>query len=188
MNLISFFLAAITASSAFLTCCDQKQNTSSQSEISQVTSKMPLVNVSSIEEVLKIKDSLISFRAGYCEGFPSEVLQNPRVVEISMSFCNIPVVPDSISNLHELRSLIINHSGVQYIPESITRLKKLRFLSLIGNELDSIPEWICRFDTMQMINFRMNNIRHIPDCVKKKDTKTWLLLVSDKSGKDLRDW
>ena len=69
-------------------------------------------------------------------------MENGKIISLGINFKEIPILPDCLGELTNLRLLSLSGLGLNSIPESIGNLIKLEGLYLDSNNLEKIPESI----------------------------------------------
>ncbi len=71
-------------------------------------------------------------------------------------------LPKEITNLNNLKSLILKHNNIKSLPESFMDLKNLQKLDLSGNKFDSFPHPVLSLCLLSFLHLGGNQLRHIP--------------------------
>ena len=90
----------------------------------------------------------------------------------------IDSLPDSIGNLKNLKTLVVNNTELSSLPYSIGNLKNLQTLDVSDNKLSSLPDSIGNLKHLQKLNLSDNELTSLPNSIGNlKHLKT--LDVSD---------
>lgn len=95
--------------------------------------------------------------------FPEELQRltaNLRTVDLSMN--KIEVLPASIGNFLQMKSLTLNSNKLTSIPAEIGKLKKLETLMLNGNHLQTLPATIGQLKALRTLSLAGNQFREFP--------------------------
>ena len=90
----------------------------------------------------------------------ADILKSP-VLDLSTSF--LTSLPESISNLKELKKLYLQDNNLTQLPESIGNLSKLQVLFLDSNPLTHLPESIGNLQELRHLNLANTNLTHLPE-------------------------
>lgn len=94
---------------------------------------------------------------------PESVLKCTTLKHLELSYSNITVIPDTISNLKNLDTLILNKNKITNISPNLQKLNKLKTLVLSYNKLKEIPEWIGNMQSLEEIGLNGNReIKRVP--------------------------
>ena len=99
--------------------------------------------------------------------------ENSRIVYLYLN--RLEIVPESIKNLTELRSLSLFDMSLKSVPTSVKHLKQLRELNLSNNRLKKLPEWIANLHELQQIDLYNNPLEIFPN---------WLMKFSEQNYTD----
>ncbi|SHE98612.1 Leucine-rich repeat (LRR) protein [Arenibacter palladensis] len=83
-------------------------------------------------------------------------VENGRIVKISIASKNIMVLPSSIGDLTQLRSLSFDTTNLTTLPAEIGKLQSLESLNLGWNEFEEIPEEIGQLTNLKELYLEFN--------------------------------
>jgi Leucine-rich repeat (LRR) protein len=88
-----------------------------------------------------------------------------RTQQESLDLTNqgIKELPDSIGNLHHLRSLSLCCNELTELPESIGNLIHLTALNLSGNKFTDLPDSICKLINLTALDLCYSQLTELPD-------------------------
>lgn len=116
---------------------------------------------------------------------PAEITVFDKLEEIEISgnkFLNYEDVFSVLSNLPNLRILVLNNSNIKVIPHNIGKLKRLNALSLVGNNIRELPIEIGNLKELKYISLRNNKkLYDLPVSINKLECLEFL----DVSGSGL---
>ncbi|KAM6973177.1 leucine-rich repeat-containing protein 57 [Aplochiton taeniatus] len=95
--------------------------------------------------------------------FPEELQRltgNLRTVDLSNN--KIEVLPPSIGNFLQMKSLTLNSNKLTSLPCEISKLKKLETLLLNGNQLKQLPATIGQLKALRTLSLSGNRFREFP--------------------------
>lgn len=95
--------------------------------------------------------------------FPEELQRltaNLRTVDLSGN--KIEVLPASIGNFLQMKSLTLNSNRLTGLPSEIGKLKKLETLSLTGNRIQQLPSTVGQLKALRTLNLAGNQISEFP--------------------------
>lgn len=95
--------------------------------------------------------------------FPEELQRltgNLRTVDLSNN--KIEVLPASIGNFLQMKSLTLNCNRLTSLPCEIGKLKKLETLLLNGNQLQQLPATIGQLKALRTLSLAGNQLREFP--------------------------
>jgi hypothetical protein len=76
-------------------------------------------------------------------------------------------IPESIGEIQNLESLNLEINELKIIPESIENLKSLKFLYLANNDLSFLPDAIFKLKNLELLDLNANNIESIPEKINQ---------------------
>ncbi|XP_029973043.1 leucine-rich repeat-containing protein 57 [Salarias fasciatus] len=95
--------------------------------------------------------------------FPEELQRltaNLRTVDLSGN--KIEVLPASIGNFLQMKSLTLNSNRLTALPSELGKLKKLETLSLTGNRIQQLPPTVGQLKALRTLNLAGNQISEFP--------------------------
>lgn len=93
-------------------------------------------------------------------------MKDGKVTALEISFTpEFVTIPESITNLRNLRILLMHENAIKYLPDSIGNLTSLRRLDLRGNQIASIPSTIKNCKKIKIIELSGNDLRLIPESI-----------------------
>ncbi|CAB3220335.1 unnamed protein product [Arctia plantaginis] len=95
-------------------------------------------------------------------GLDGGIFQLTNINLLNISDTCLNAIPDSISCLVNLQSLLLFGNKIADFNKNITSLKKLKVLDLSRNQLKAIPESINDMKELTNINFSSNEIEEMP--------------------------
>lgn len=95
-------------------------------------------------------------------GIDSELFSLGNLNLLNISDTNLQHLPDGISNLKNLQSLLLFGNEISTISDSIAGLEKLKVLDVSRNKLNGIPDGIGELKNLATLNLSHNAITHFP--------------------------
>lgn len=99
---------------------------------------------------------------------------------VYLQACKIPVFPNSLLGLPNLRFLVIGNSSLNEVPEGIGSLASLEHLGLSQNSLREIPEAMGTLKRLKTLSLSYNEIRHLPEALGEMQALECLYLDVNK--------
>ncbi len=98
--------------------------------------------------------------------FPQFILKLTNLEQLFLGFNKIDRIPLNISNLNNLKQLILQDNKlINKIPNSIGKLKNLEFLVLEGNKILNLPEEIGELKNLKTLYLNENCLKNLPDSI-----------------------
>lgn len=113
---------------------------------------------------IKLAGAAISKRISD-EGLDKSVFQLTSINLLNISDTCLSAIPDDISRLVNLQSLLLFGNKIEEFNENITSLPKLKVLDLSRNQIKSIPESLNKMKELTSINLSSNQIESMPKFV-----------------------
>ncbi len=88
----------------------------------------------------------------------------------------LTTLPESLEKLTQLQELNLSHNRLTTIPTSIRKLKHLQRLDLESNQLTSIPEWLGELTQLKILNLGGNRLKSLPETLGKFGQLSSLIL------------
>lgn len=110
---------------------------------------------------IKLAGAAISKRISE-NGLDNGIFQLTNINLLNISDTCLTAIPDSISCLINLQSLLLFGNKLTDFNKNITSLKKLKVLDLSRNQLKNIPDSINEMKELTSINFSSNEIEEMP--------------------------
>ncbi|KAJ8711250.1 hypothetical protein PYW07_008492 [Mythimna separata] len=110
---------------------------------------------------IKLAGAAISKRISE-SGLDKGIFQLTNINLLNISDTCLSAIPDDISRLVNLQSLLLFGNKITDFNKNITSLKKLKVLDLSRNQLKSIPESLNEMKELASINFSNNEIEEMP--------------------------
>ena len=154
-----------------------------------VFGQMP--DISSTDSTSQFDDYMVLKKilneCGISDSRLSEVssLENGRVVYLDLSNKDVSqdglvMLPASIGNLSELRTLIACDNVIKSIPDCIFTLKQLRTLVLASNRIVSVPPELGNLENLDSLDLRHNSIESLPSEIGNLKKLTYVQLWGNK--------
>src|ERR1035441_6088588 len=86
---------------------------------------------------------------------------------LDLNSLGLTVVPEPLSQLPFLRTLVLSGNQITTIPESITALSNLGKLDLNNNRITTIPDSICGLTKLTTLALQNNRITTIPESISR---------------------
>ncbi len=100
----------------------------------------------------------------------------PNLKELSLSFNNLPSLPEGIWELKNLKDLSLSFNNLTHLPERIGKLKNLKQLKLNYNELTHLPKEIGKLAKLEMLDLSGNNLTDLPEGIGELTNLEYLYL------------
>ena len=91
----------------------------------------------------------------------------------------ISVIPESISNVNNLRTLYMEWNNISTLPSTFGELSELRNLYISNNQLESIIDNIGDLINLQILDLGYNYIETIPESITTLDNLQYLWLFNN---------
>lgn len=79
----------------------------------------------------------------------------------------ISVVPNGLSSLVNLLTLILNNNGISKLPDTIGNLQQLRCLEIANNNFSSLPDTFSSLSNLETLNVSCNKFTNLDQYVNK---------------------
>jgi len=96
------------------------------------------------------------------EAFSTLLPQLTNVREVLLGWQSWAELPDSLSELREMRSLIVLNTPIQSFPAFLASCPRLTELVLRGTDIASIPASVRAFRHLRRLDFSNNPVQEIP--------------------------
>jgi len=110
------------------------------------------------EETTKWGEKSLKHHAGY-------VIENGQIVELSLFGFRLPILPEEIGELTQLRKLNLSNNNLNSLTESFTNLKSLQIIDLSWNQFTILPEFIGELNSLIKIDLQYNRLSSLPDSI-----------------------
>ncbi|NGX32177.1 MAG: hypothetical protein K1060chlam4_00218 [Candidatus Anoxychlamydiales bacterium] len=116
----------------------------------------------------KNKDMISSLTLSFCNlrYLPDSIGNLKNLVSLSLDNNKISTIPVSIGNLSNLEYLYLSNNQISTLSGSIGNLTKLKTLSLLNNNISSLPDSIGNLTELEELRLFGNPIRTLPDCLQ----------------------
>lgn len=114
-----------------------------------------LENILELSELRQVEESITMMAAYDSTGFSIGQGQNSCLTSL----------PESISQLINLKDIIITNSKITSLPESIGQLTKLVYVSVTNNPLTHLPKSIGRLTEIKRLNLQSNRLTSLPESI-----------------------
>jgi Leucine-rich repeat (LRR) protein len=84
---------------------------------------------------------------------------NNTIIELSLSYCNLKVLPASISNLKSLKDLNLSNNNLVNLPQNLVLNKSLQNLNLAKNYFGVFPEILFQIEELEVLDISANSIQ-----------------------------
>ena len=91
----------------------------------------------------------------------------------------IHTIPESISNLNDLRKLYLEWNQITELPDSFTELTALVQLYISNNQLSTLPENFGNLDNLYILDLGYNQINQLPNSIVDLDGLGYLWLFNN---------
>lgn len=92
---------------------------------------------------------------------------------LSISETCLEALPDSVSGLQNLSTLVLHSNHFQRLTTSIAKLSKLKNLDISRNQLEEFPEEVSELSALYSLNLSFNKLTSFPSLV----SNTWLTIL-----------
>ena len=113
---------------------------------------------------------------GCCGMSIEELISNFKFLRLlSLPWCNIKEVPDTIADLIHLRSLDLSGTHIERLPDSIVSLCNLQVLKLNRLDLRELPSTLHELSNLRRLELQGTPLRNAPVLlVKLKNLQVWM--------------
>jgi internalin A len=115
-----------------------------------------------IEEARKIGASVLLLNHLGLTTLPESISQLSQLRDLYLSHNQLTTLPESISQLSQLRDLYLSDNKLTTLPESISQLSQLRLLYLDGNGLTTLPESLKNLKQLEKLYLHGNEALGLP--------------------------
>jgi len=84
---------------------------------------------------------------------------------LTLKNLSLPIVPNWVGRLTNLRSLGLEGNALEDLPESIASMEQLTELDLKRNRLDAVPPVLERVSALEKLNLHQNQIKQLPQWI-----------------------
>ncbi|MBY9020506.1 MAG: leucine-rich repeat domain-containing protein [Candidatus Lokiarchaeota archaeon] len=109
---------------------------------------------------------LISFLKKKYKNINYELVKG-EVVKLQIEGEAVITLPEFVSHLSSLTSLILKNCNLYSLPHSIGTFRDLKFLNLEGNNLTSLPKSIRNLQSLQNFDISRNKFANLPNYIGK---------------------
>ena len=102
---------------------------------------------------------------------------------LDFTHCNLTSIPESIGNIVNLTTLILEDNALEELPNTFSELIHLKDLFLSNNKIKKIPESIGNMISLVNIDLSNNNLRSIPNSIKKINSLRYLNIKNNNLNK-----
>ncbi|XP_034680443.1 probable disease resistance protein At4g27220 [Vitis riparia] len=153
-----------------------------------------LSSLKSVPNCPKLSTMILVSKSGPDEGLPNAFFVHmPSLKVLDLSYSNISSLPDSISNLVNLRALFLFHCDkLNHVP-SLAKLKELRELDLSESGMTELPDGIEQLALLKCLAFRglsikdmslnraLPNLLHL-QCLRLDDMRFFIVGIEELIG------
>ncbi|MEZ4712244.1 MAG: COR domain-containing protein [Caldilineaceae bacterium] len=101
-----------------------------------------------------------------------------KSTELDLRLLGLRTVPDSVTQLINLKRLFLGSNQLSSLPETINQLINLTQLDLRSNQLGSVPEAITQLTNLQLLYLSDNQLSNLPEVITQL-TNLQLLSLSN---------
>ena len=83
---------------------------------------------------------------------------NDTVTALSMRYCALTTLPESIGQLGNLQELDVTGNQLTALPTNLSQLTRLTALSMARNQLDALPEFLWQLTELRLLNVAENQL------------------------------
>ncbi|MGB8510176.1 MAG: COR domain-containing protein [Pyrinomonadaceae bacterium] len=134
-----------------------------------------------IEEALKDRAGALSLDSLGLTTLPESITQLSQLKLLSLSDNRLTTLPESITQLSQLQLLYLNNNQLTTLPESIGQLSQLQSLFLNNNQLTTLPESIGQLSQLQTLYLDNNQLTTLPESLKNLKQLDELYLHGNKA-------
>lgn len=98
--------------------------------------------------------------------FPEEILRLRALKTLRLKAA-VPVIPDSLALLSQLRHLLLHHNPVQKVPVAVRYLPELRYLNLNWCGIKVLPDWLAEVERLEALWMVGNELESFPDTLSE---------------------
>jgi len=89
-------------------------------------------------------------------------------------------LPETVSQLINITTFILDGNQLIHLPKEIKNWKKIKRLEIRANQLTSLPEEIGELTELELLNLEHNNLKQIPSSIRNLKKLTQLVLFANK--------
>ncbi|MEM7549576.1 MAG: hypothetical protein AAF363_07875 [Bacteroidota bacterium] len=116
-------------------------------------------------------------------------IEDGDVVDLNRFRANlVGKIPESISNLSELKVLQLLQNRINQIPAELSELSKLEFLGLSSNSISSLPEELGDLKQLKTLGLDYNPIDYIPEFTRDLESLERLTMQSTGVNTKIPEW
>lgn len=140
------------------------------------------------DEVRQLKNVTdLSLMQNRLKSIPDSLFELP-LKYLNLSYNELELIPDAISNMTELESLTLAANRLTKLPGSIGNLSQLDTLSLDYNKLDSLPTEILNIQNLQYLSVTSNRFKSLPDGLETFSKSIKTFKIDGKHRPLFMDW
>lgn len=136
-----------------------------------------LSEVPSIETLTELTE--ISFSYNQIKLFPNSLVKLDKLTSLDLSHNPITCIPGAVSQISSLVTLHLDHTALPYFPVSICALPKIEELTCAGNKWGIFPEQVLQFSELRWLGLASNSIPGIHPDIHKLPNLTYLDLADN---------
>jgi internalin A len=96
---------------------------------------------------------------------PDSISQLTNLKSLDLSSNRLTKLPDFIGELTNLEDLALSRNQLSSLPESFSHLKRLKILDISNNLLTRLPESITKLSNLENLNLSGNKLSSIPESI-----------------------
>jgi Leucine-rich repeat (LRR) protein len=107
---------------------------------------------------------------------PVELLQFPRLVDLSLSYKKLKILPSWITGLKTVKIINLSSNEFKKFPNELLSLRQLKEIDFWGNDLTYLPQNFGNLVQLKKLNLSANNLTRLPKSFASLDSITFLML------------
>ena len=110
---------------------------------------------------------------------PESLSNLTQLKELNLDSNQLIELPESLGNLTQLRRLNLNFNQLREVPVSLGNLAQLEILNLNSNQLREVPRSLGKLNHLRGLNLDSNQLREVPESLGNLTQLQWLNLNSN---------
>lgn len=90
------------------------------------------------------------------------LLSSPAMQALNLAGCDLHVVPDEVSTLYDLDTLVLAKNRLRDLPSALAELSGLQRLTVYRNAMKQVPSVVARLGGLRLLNLGANAISDLP--------------------------
>ncbi len=137
-------------------------NWRSEREITPCVREYRRITINLILNCYESFENMLNLSGNFVISLPECISQLTNLKTLMAHYTELKSLPESIGQLKALQVLDLTGNDLSALPESIGQLTNLVQLELSNNQLTSLPEWLDQLSNLKFLIVRNNPLRSLP--------------------------